>query len=580
MKKGKICCVPSVWPSLSVEEEIIDEGLDNCLWQLLKESSALMGIVNDITYESVQTLEGLFEQNPQLNSRLIVFVYPACRSNKRVLTEIMRLQDALAPRVKFKLSHSTTGASNCLCFTIDDKPHFLIGSQSVFDQASSEPSECSFIFRDNSLLINKWVDWFDYLWPKAFPLNEFTVDIPHLVPAGGSKEASNIWCQYIEKCYDQPSVLVRSQETGTKVTPDLNKGQIVVVSDSIQNKKPSEELSIKAAEPMIERLSQLYEIGVQVQFNKLSRIRPLDAPMKPAWFGVESLRKVGSISRKVGYRISVIDETVLKDLENKKSAGRRILNQMSYSLGDGQRWMPERVMPLFEAELERINQQAQHRLTELLRGNVDAYVKSHRVRVTKDANAQYEEFNPGQTLPSEIIDEILNDLKNRLSEATKGSFMPNLNYSKISFSMQSESKWNSQWGQPLVFLSSVAQYPRKALTDRFFLQGVKVDHKELLKFMNICDDYIFEISQWDLHDIAKAELNLIDKIESLDSDEYDKCWLLVYLMEGKTLKWVVAGEALLSESKDYDFWAKNMIESFGSDLNDRLEAMYDLCNDS
>ena len=41
-------------------------------------------------------------------------------------------------------------------------------------------------------------------------------------------------------------------------------------------------------------------------------------PIKAEWFGVESLRRQGAVSREVKYRISVIEEKTFRKLENKR----------------------------------------------------------------------------------------------------------------------------------------------------------------------------------------------------------------------------------------------------------------------
>ncbi|BAF59819.1 hypothetical protein PTH_1638 [Pelotomaculum thermopropionicum SI] len=274
---------------------------------------------------------------------------------------------------------------------------------------------------------------------------------------------------------------------------------------------------------------------MQVNFDKFSRIQPLDAPIRAEWFGVESFRRVGAVSRKTEYRISVLDEETLRVLENKKKAGRRILTQLSYPLGDDQRWMPEKVRPLFEKELARINNEGRELLNKALPGGVDNFLKSRREQVINDANLMYQEFHPGEVLSEEVITKILDDLKERLNKAFAGKFIPEVNYNRIGFHFQRDSDWVSNWGQPLLLLQKTAEFPRKSLTDSYFLQGLRLDQRELLEAMDVCDDIIVKESRKsNVSDRAKNELKLLEEIMKSQADNRLKCEAILALMAGES----------------------------------------------
>lgn len=54
----------------------------------------------------------------------------------------------------------------------------------------------------------------------------------------------------------------------------------------------------------------------------------------------------------------------------------------------------------------------------------------------------------------------------------------------VPFILQRGSDWVSNWGQPLLLLQKIAEFPRKSPTDSYFLQGLRLDPRELLEAMN------------------------------------------------------------------------------------------------
>ena len=72
----------------------------------------------------------------------------------------------------------------------------------------------------------------------------------------------------------------------------------------------------------------------------------------------------------------------------------------------------------------------------------------------------------------------------------------------------------SPWGQAFSLLADVAAFPRKALTDSFFLRGLKVPEDDLIEAMNVADDALLRNPRArGIKDRCKAELNLLARIE-------------------------------------------------------------------
>jgi hypothetical protein len=73
-------------------------------------------------------------------------------------------------------------------------------------------------------------------------------------------------------------------------------------------------------------------------------------------------------------RVSIIDEQTLKEIEKRRQALRTLLTKFSYGLADNMRWMPAAARELFESELKRINEEGQKVISDLLGGDVGAFI--------------------------------------------------------------------------------------------------------------------------------------------------------------------------------------------------------------
>src|SRR5262249_55407603 len=153
---------------------------------------------------------------------------------------------------------------------------------------------------------------------------------------------------------------VINSETGV-VSLVNDEGKVVV--------PPSVAAGVPEFDPLADFVAHLYPKGQLVTIDKLSRMLPLDAPLEPAWFGDAAERQHGNVTRRVSMRISIIDEHTLKEIEKRRKGLRDLLNKFTFGLADNTRWMPERARPLFDAEMQRVTEEGQKLVSNLLQGN-------------------------------------------------------------------------------------------------------------------------------------------------------------------------------------------------------------------
>uniref|UniRef100_A0A7C1F2M0 Uncharacterized protein n=1 Tax=Ammonifex degensii TaxID=42838 RepID=A0A7C1F2M0_9THEO len=420
---------------------------------------------------------------------------------------------------------------------------------------TTSPGVVNFLFYPDRVLHEAWCTWFDRLWEVSVPLTVTSTAIPALVPAEGSPEASRMWSDYVEACY---SLIGATRKDAPARVEAVTANTAIAVPGSGEA-KPSVtgELGVPRLDPVAAKIAVLYQKGWLVSIDKSSRIPPLEMPIKPEWFGVETLRRVGSVSRQLTYRVSVFTEEELRSLESKRKSARGLLQRFSFSLADGQWWMPLSARLLFEKELERINSEGIKQLQNIAGEDIGKFIESRKDQILKDAENMYQEFHPGKPLPGDAVEKILTALCERLQKIPRERLLPQVTYKDIRFSPESDSQWTNPWAEALRLLGDIAEFPRKALTDRFFFRGLRVEQYNLVKAMDVCGDACVRrwteggFNLWDLEKRARGELELIQQIVHEDAHPRAKCGAILVLIEGHEREYVLRVLEKLNSEKPY-----------------------------
>ena len=209
-----------------------------------------------------------------------------------------------------------------------------------------------------------------------------------------------------------------------------------------------------------------------------------------------------------------------------------LLTRFSFALADGMRWMPAVARGLFEAELERLNSEGQRLISSLLKGDVNAFLAERQDKLVADLNTFHADLGLPGKVTFDVIDAVLQSLKERLNKAQSATFIPEMSYSEIGF-RATANDFANPWGQAFTLLSDIAAYPRRALTDGFFTRGLKCSRPEILKVMNVADDALLRgTTKWDAEDRCDNELDLISRIAEAPIDSNLQCNLVWKIIQG------------------------------------------------
>lgn len=520
---GPVCTPqpPFVWPPIPPDGEV---AYRHAALQKLREARAVFGVVHDLDTEGVTELSALLSAESAPTARIVLAVYPACPMSEPVLRQVIELQDLARSQPAFRVlpaSSRVAAPKTILCGLLHDESTVVMsGPTALLGGTSGTFGQANIVTVCPPLLLEQLGRWFDAVWAAAAPLTAATAQIPSFVPLQASESAVAAWDAYSEAC-----------AVGTVPEPEATPSDVEANGTSADDQPPATPpsvtrlLGLAPLDGLAEEVTRITELGLQVAVDGTTRIQPLHVPIRADLFGIEGSRQLGSIRRETRYRIDAFEPRVQRAIESRRTATSEILRRLCFSLGDGVYWIPRTAIPLLEQEIERVDADGKDRLDGAIKGDVRKYLATQRDRVAADAARAYQEFNPGATLPDSVVDRLLSDLEQRLGAAHGTRFLPQLSYSTMSFRISASTPTASAWGQPLMLLHSIAQFPRRVVTDRRYLLGLQVEESELLAAMDVVGDHLVRryMARERVRGSAQDELAVIGRIMQSDLKTRARC---------------------------------------------------------
>jgi hypothetical protein len=379
------------------------------------------------------------------------------------------------------------------------------------------------VFHLDDALRDAWRRWFQYVFTKAAPLKEGTLQIPYLVPAKGDPEAARQWeafelaCQELSSGGPSPTV---DPETG-EVKSDAD-GRVVMPWDEGKT----------ALDPLARAFHQVYSNGWLVTIDEASRIKPLTIPVKATLLGQKSERTIGALKQKQSFSLRVLDDSVDKAIEKCRKVT-DVVELLSYPLSQGNRWLPEGAKGLLERELESRNEQGKKALRDALGGNdIKQFIANRNASIRKDLNEMYRQLGQGDAVPNEKLKAVLDDIEQRLTQALNTRITPRAVYNRIGAPDLTANAPDENWNQPLSLLVRSTRILRESLTNSYFprrFTGLSFSEDDFRNACNVFGDAIVADKKTKR---AKDELLVIDKIQDDRKPAKEKCQQLWQLLRG------------------------------------------------
>lgn len=525
--------MPFVWPEPRVSAGVASYSSELPFESAVRSAVTIFGVVSAVDSRAINWMEGFLADQADSQLRLVFSIHPTCRTSEADLEEVIRLVERHKNRAAFKLypeQSLTDRSSNLLCLCgADGSLVISTGPTENLGFAPATASHANVAMQVTAGAFEACRKWFDYLWGVAGPLrSEVAASMPRLVLPEGDMEASRLWDAFRNRCLDQGI----EEQAPVRVEVDPESGEVVLVDehgDPVAS--PTDEIGVPRLDHLADGVARVFDLGALVSIDKLSRIPPLEAPVKPEWFGVDSFRQTGMVRAQTSIKVAPFDEATLKKIDRLRRVSGELLPRYSFSLADGVRWIPRQAIPLFEAALTAANEDAKKLLGATVGASVEDFLVSQRDRIRADAQRMYEAYHPGGKIPESAVGNILDELKARLDKTKADKIIPRVAYSPVAFNPSQSSEWSSPWGQAFALLKGIAEFPRQAMTDRFFWQGIKTDEDALIKAMDVTGDYLVkDYGGRKAKQQAEVDLELIKQLEDAPGDAQDKCralWALI-----------------------------------------------------
>lgn len=525
--------MPFIWPEprISAGTAWYAPGLP--FESAVRAADTLFGVISAIDDRAISWMEGFLADRTDTKLRLVLSLYPTCRTTEAHLQNALRLVKRHGERVAFKVYPEDTledRSSNLLCMSgVDGSQAILTGPTENLGFSTVSPTHANLTTLVSPATFEACRKWFDYLWGIAGPLRpEIAASMPRLVIPEGDIEAARQWEAFRGQCLAQDE----AELLKVRVQVDPESGEVALFNESgEQVTTPTDEIAVPRLDPFAEVMTRLYELGMLVTIDKLSRIPPLEAPVKPEWFNVQSFRQTGMVRAQTVFKVAPFDDATLKKIERLRRTSGEVLPRFSFALADGVRWIPKQAIPLFENEMTMANEETKQLLGKTVGNDVVSYLATQRARIQADAQQMYQAYHNGEKIPESAVDNILAELKARLEKANNSKILPKVTYSPVAFKPVHTTEWSSPWGPVFSLLKGIAVYPREAMTDKFYWRGIKTTEEDLIKAMNVADDYLVkDYGSRIAQQAAKKELELIQRVEEARADAIEKChalWALI-----------------------------------------------------
>lgn len=525
--------MPFVWPEPRVSAGVGCYTSDLPFESAVRSAETVFGIVSAIDSRAINWMEGFLADREDSKLRLVVSIHPTCRTTETDLQELLRLMERHGERAGFKVFPERSledRSSNLFCLHgADGSLAVSTGPTENLGYAPASASHANVAMQVTAGAFEACRKWFDYLWAMAGPLRpEVAATMPRLVLPEGDLEASRLWDEFRMQCLNQSA----TEQEPVRVEVDPESGEVILIDEHGEPiDSPTEEIGVPKLDHLAEGVARVFDLGALVSIDKLSRIPPLEAPVKPEWFGVDSFRQTGMVRAQTSIKVAPFDEKTLKKIDRLRRVSGELLPRYSFSLADGVRWIPRAAISLFEAALTAANDDAKKILGATVGDSVEEFLLSQRDRIRADAQRMYEAYHPSGKIPESAVGNILDELKARLDRTRADKIIPRVAYSPVAFNPSQSSEWSSPWGQAFALLKGIAEFPRQAMTDRFFWQGIRTDEDALIKAMDVADDYLVkEYGGRKAKQQAETDLELIKQLEDASGDAQDKCralWALI-----------------------------------------------------
>lgn len=543
---------PYIWPEPRILARVKHYQHKPPFHSIFDNATSFCGVTCDLDDKSINWLTKLMNDQEMIEGKIVLILYPACATKQEDLNKLLQFSNALGGRLEVRIYLlrfiEDIPFQSFLVMQDKGQPLFLFG-HSGLNYSKDRPDRVNFVMLLDNPALESWTRWFNWFWcNETIELKSNIISIPLLYRPQGTVEGQQMWESYMDTCFrqDHMTTLKIDPETGDVVVDipeeqklDKDDAEIKQLEAEAQKKLPTIALRVPKIDPLTDEIARLFKCGELAIVDKTTRIKPLEVPISPRLFGDDAQNRSGLVTKQTQYRISIFEEKDQKRIKALIASISSVLNSFSYPLGDGVRWVPLSAKDCLHQEVDARNKEGSSLLLSLTKDGLDAFLLKMKPTFYNDANEMYQKLYPGQIIPQDDFEKIVEEVRLRLETALRGNILPKLSYLHTSFDLKEESDNTSAWGTAYSLIKSIARYPIDVASSGIYFERYfkVVKGKNVLKAMDIFNDPRLKDEQFlkDWQRAKKEELPKLEQVDKADVEPKEKCRALLTLI--KTGDW-------------------------------------------
>ena len=393
----------------------------------------------------------------------------------------LAIQVAAPDRVEFRLAARRIGQdrpANLLWLQRGaDDPGMIISGNvgNCLVVGQWDPTDAVLALPVSAASVGPLTSWFDHAHAGSCRLTRTNAAAPRLRLPEGTAEGDQLWRE------DLTTLDEADPGQAAKVTIDPETGGV----QSAPEQTPSQKGTFPAPDPVFQAIEIALAKGRLVSIDRVGRAPPLEMPVGAELFGEAHEERAGAARRKQAFTVSLFDEKTSKLLANRRGNLATRLAAFTLMLREGERWMPEAAVALFQSEIADADAKAAQALTEAVGGKTaDEFVASQLDKVHADCLQLMRQFAPGRKPSPDLMNKVRDGLASRLAANLARGMGAGLSFSTVQLSSGDDGR-NGPWGAIQTLLASAARLPREVITDRFRLQGLVVKPEPFIRVFDL-----------------------------------------------------------------------------------------------
>jgi hypothetical protein len=544
---------PFIWPAIRGSEEN-GQSFGTIFTSLSSKADLISGVIVGAENGTVRWIESLLRDSNRMYGNqtgkpqkqkvcLVILLYPSCPTRAEHLSKLLLSCNAndggnvdLEIRVltadklfgedceKPSLPPTIIQAFN----TRDRSSTFAISS---IGDAGHDPlltSSFNMVLHADPELTLSWRDWFNYTFAISKELTADLCSIPYLAPARGTIAAMQSWQEY-QSLFTKQAELIAVQvldETTGENKLQINGKPVTPFDDG--------KLTLDSLALLFQKV---YRNGALVTIDEKSRLKPIAVPVKAMLLDQDAEKAIGAVTRKQSFTLHVLDKKADKSIEKCRLIG-DVLELLTISLSNGNRWIPESAKEILNNELDHRHKEGLNLLLSSIgvtevpnspatRSLLQDYIKRKADLLCKDLDLMYQELGKGRHVPPDKVLLILDNAVSRLEMALSKKITPSVIFNQVLAPDLSSKAPDSNWAQPLEMLYQTASSIRNCMIDLYFTRAFKGLSFEPVHFLPAIDIFSDHIIKEPNKKRAKRELAELEFIYTSDDEtNKDKCKLI------------------------------------------------------